>query len=687
MSAVQTLGKYEIRRQLGRGAAGIVFEGWDPAIERRVAIKTVRLPDTSDDNAEEDIARFRREARTAGQLTHPNIVGVFDYGETDDIAYIVMEFIDGSTLKALLDTHERIPLPRIGAIMEDLLAGLAFSHDRGVVHRDIKPANLMLTSLGAVKIADFGIARIESSSMTMAGTVLGTPSYMSPEQFLGQQADARTDIYAAGVVLYQLLTGARPFDGSMHDIRNKVLTEEAPLPSSISLDAPPIFDAVVRRAMARQPDDRFNSAMEFATALRDALAGRETPAPEAGRESPTPDAGDATMIIPAAARETDTVTGTPTLPPVPPPYRVPEERPAIPALGVPRAKPLFAPAIIGGAVAVLALVGGIGYFLLSGGQPDPPVPAPDPIPRERPVPAPAPLPLPPVTPTPAPIPPVTPPPAPVEPVAPAPVPPRPPPPVVPVPEPIPIPAPRPAIPAVPWEGRIAALLRETPCSALVGELGVGVVEIAGVASKPATDRFNQAFSGLGIPDLTRLQRIGQVSPAFCSVLDMLRPITPPFGDPRARLSLRLRGDPVYLRKDNRIEPLIVMGDLRGRLTVDYIVRDKNSTRLTMVYHLYPQVANSKAGLDADPPREFEPGDLLKLGEKTPGHQVWEVDGPYGTDMIVAIASEQPLFARPRPDYFEPAEQYLRDLKQAIEDAKRREIRVEAAAVALETRLK
>ena len=185
MSAVESLGKYEIRRQLGRGAMGTVYEGFDPIIERVVAIKTVRLPESEDEETAEEIARFRREAQAAGRLTHPNIVGVFDYGETKDLAYIVMEYVDGPPLKNLLDKNERFPIPQIVRIMEDLLAGLQFSHERGVVHRDIKPANLMLTKGGQAKIADFGIARIESSSMTQAGTVLGTPAYMSPEQFMG----------------------------------------------------------------------------------------------------------------------------------------------------------------------------------------------------------------------------------------------------------------------------------------------------------------------------------------------------------------------------------------------------------------------------------------------------------------------------------------------------------------------
>ncbi|MGH7155067.1 MAG: serine/threonine-protein kinase, partial [Acetobacteraceae bacterium] len=224
VETVETLGKYEIKGTLGKGAMGTVYEGWDPIIARRVAIKTVRIPEDSDDpETEEALARFRREAQAAGRLTHPNIVGVFDYGETGDIAYIVMEYVDGPAVKSLLDKQERFGPNETMRIMTDLLNGLQFSHARGVVHRDIKPANVMLTSEGQAKIADFGIARIESSSMTQAGTVLGTPAYMSPEQFMGQVVDARTDLYSSGVLLYQLLTGERPFEGGMSAIMHKAL--------------------------------------------------------------------------------------------------------------------------------------------------------------------------------------------------------------------------------------------------------------------------------------------------------------------------------------------------------------------------------------------------------------------------------------------------------------------------------
>ncbi|HET8997817.1 MAG TPA: serine/threonine-protein kinase, partial [Acetobacteraceae bacterium] len=344
METIETLGKYEIKRTLGRGAMGTVYEGWDPVIARRVAIKTVKIPEAEDPETEEQLARFRREAQAAGRLIHPNIVGVFDYGETHDIAYIVMEYVDGPPLKSLLDKQERFTQPNILRIMQDLLTGLQYSHERGVVHRDIKPANLMLTSEGQAKIADFGIARIESSSMTQAGTLLGTPAYMSPEQFMGQVVDNRTDIYSSGVLLYQLLTGERPFDGGLSAIMHKALNTEPPAPSQISVTCPTAFDLVVRKAMAKRPEDRFQSANEFLQALHAAASGE--------RDDDAYPAEEATLVAaPGSAVRTTISRGEPPAPPA---------APAQPPAG---RKSL--PMIVAAVVVLLLAAGGGGWFFLS----------------------------------------------------------------------------------------------------------------------------------------------------------------------------------------------------------------------------------------------------------------------------------------------------------------------------------
>lgn len=272
----RTLGQYELHSVLGRGAMGTVYEAWHPAMARGVAIKVIDLPPGGE--AQDWLARFRREVQAASRLSHPNIVAVHHYDEPAGIPYIVMEFVDGGTLKSRLDARRPMALPDILGVMGDVLAALQHSHDHGVIHRDIKPANILMTAGGRAKVADFGIARIEHGDPTQSGIVMGTPAYMSPEQIRGEVADARTDVYSAGVVLYQLLTHRRPFEGDASSIMYQVLNTRPPRPSELSAAAPPCFDAVVERAMARQPQDRYASAAEFAKALHTKAPPRRVPA-------------------------------------------------------------------------------------------------------------------------------------------------------------------------------------------------------------------------------------------------------------------------------------------------------------------------------------------------------------------------------------------------------------------------
>lgn len=270
---INKLGKYEIKRELGRGAMGIVFEGFDPFIERTVAIKTIQKTLIDKSEVQETLSRFRREAQAAGRLTHPNIVAVYEYGEESDVAFIAMEYIVGTELKEQFDRATRFSLEDIAKTMTQLLDALEYSHTRGVIHRDIKPTNILITKDGQVKIADFGIAKIESSDLTQVGTVLGTPSYMSPEQFLGQTVDRRSDIFSAGVILYQFLTGERPFTGSnMTVIMHKVLNEAPASPKKLNPDLPESLCKVVEKAIAKRPEDRFQTAAEFLKELKSAIA-------------------------------------------------------------------------------------------------------------------------------------------------------------------------------------------------------------------------------------------------------------------------------------------------------------------------------------------------------------------------------------------------------------------------------
>jgi serine/threonine-protein kinase len=256
---------------------GIVYEGFDPLISRRVALKTFRSEFFDGTQSDNLLTRLRREAQAAGRLNHPNVIAVYDYGEDvvkdaagnqSTTAFIAMEFVEGRSLENYFEAHERFPLGEVQRIMTELLDALQYSHTHGVVHRDIKPANIILLADGSVKVGDFGVARIESSTLTQVGTVLGSPSYMSPEQFMGQTVDGRSDLYSAGVVLYQLLTGEVPFaGGGFTAIMHRVLNDSPPPPTALNVQVPRAFDGLLQRAMAKRPDERFQSAAEFKQAV------------------------------------------------------------------------------------------------------------------------------------------------------------------------------------------------------------------------------------------------------------------------------------------------------------------------------------------------------------------------------------------------------------------------------------
>lgn len=276
MAEFAKLGRYELRRVLGKGAMGVVYEGFDPSLNRPVAVKTIlKSVVTDEETAVSYSARFVREAKAAARLSHANIVQVYDFGEQDDIAFLVMEFIQGRELRACFDARERFDAAETVRIMGELLSALEFAHEAGVIHRDVKPANVMLDAQRRVKLADFGVARMQDGNdRSKGGTMVGTPAFMAPEQISGGRVDRRTDVFSAGIVLYQLLTGEQPFKGEgAWTVAKQIMQDEPPRPSTIATRVSPAFDQIVNRALAKKPDQRFASAKEFSAALQDALSG------------------------------------------------------------------------------------------------------------------------------------------------------------------------------------------------------------------------------------------------------------------------------------------------------------------------------------------------------------------------------------------------------------------------------
>ena len=283
--------RYEVRREIAFNGVGEVCTAFDPVIERTVVVKTLDRSLLPGPDAADMVVRFRREAIAAGRLTHPGIVTIYEYGESGDLCFIAMEHAGGPTLRELLSQRGALPLPLMQAIARQLFAAMIYAHEQGVLHRDLKPTNIVLT--GRIdepaqlrpKILDFGIARIASkAALTHAGTVFGTPGYMAPEQYRGDATDARTDIYALGVTLFEMVTGARTFQGEFAQVVDQVLNRDAPRAGALRADVPPALDAALARALAREPAQRFASMREFREAFVRALP--LAPADPAAAEPP-----------------------------------------------------------------------------------------------------------------------------------------------------------------------------------------------------------------------------------------------------------------------------------------------------------------------------------------------------------------------------------------------------------------
>jgi serine/threonine-protein kinase len=715
--------KYELRGTLGAGAMGVVLDGFDRAIERRVAIKLVRKPAPDDAEAVEAAARFKREAQAAGRLSHPGIVAVYDYGENEDTAWIVMERVDGGTLKAVLDRNERLPVRETGRIMGQVLNALAYAHARGVIHRDIKPANVMLTSEGDAKLADFGIARLENSAMTQVGTLMGTPSYMAPEQLRGEALDARADIWAAGVMLYQLLTGEKPFPGGFSAVMHKVLNTEPVPPSALSATSPPALDAVVMKALAKRPDDRWPDARAFAAAIEAAIAApaaapiqaavptedatlvstamsRPTapppapatpsgPAPSSGRRWVLPAAGIGAVVIGAAAfllwpREAMPPTPAPAAPilsaqsppsslpspapsllvetpgarqrpapqassgntpaptpepfdATPPPAAVPTPPPAPAAVSAAVSIPESAPAT----VATESLPAGAGPVLAPAPQPHAPQPPAVPteqVPPVRPVPIPAPtLQVEPATPAPAqqtaqtqstqPPAPQTPPAATTTPALPAA-------------QLALAPLPRPD-----WRAIAASAVAAAPCGLLSSRVEDAGFRLQGVLPRREAEALRRDLAGRNLPAGAARLDLSTFDAPLCPLVAALRPaLAAPDDAPEIALD-----GAMPLRKGQLLRFSVRMPAWANHLHVAYATLGGPVARL-------------------EPGAPQAPGARIRLGDPRPGFQGWEIDEPYGTDLLLVVASEGPLFA-PGAAVVEEQDAYAKGFAAALQAAR------------------
>lgn len=267
----ESIGKYAIQDVLGKGAMGVVYKGYDQAIARNVAIKVIAKASLGPLELRHVLQRFRHEAQAVGRLVHPRIVQIYDYGEDDEIAYIVMELVNGKTLNQHLTQEGMYEIREVGEIVRQLLDGLGHAHAEGVVHRDVKLSNILINSDGRIKISDFGIARIDSSELTQVGDVLGTPYCMAPEQFLGLEVNALADLYSVGVIAFELLTGTKPFSGNAATVMQQVLNVRPPDASGINPKLSPMMDEVLHKALSKKREDRYRNAREFSDAFRQAI--------------------------------------------------------------------------------------------------------------------------------------------------------------------------------------------------------------------------------------------------------------------------------------------------------------------------------------------------------------------------------------------------------------------------------
>jgi eukaryotic-like serine/threonine-protein kinase len=282
MSVPRSIGRYQIQGLLGAGAMGEVYRAHDPAIDRLVAIKVLRPELIAGSGSEQLLERFRREARAAGRRFHPNIVAIWDFGEDNGVPFLVMELVEGRSLDEIIKTSGVLGADRSVRIITQVLGALGFAHESGVIHRDVKPSNIMVLQQDHIKVADFGIARIDTSDFTIVGDLLGTPAYMAPEQLTGGPVDHRSDLFAAGVILFEMLTGVKPFRGkSITEIMSFMERRGPEDIRALNPALPESLKVVIGKALAFDPAARYGAGAEFSAALQEAVGAVGMAAPTA----------------------------------------------------------------------------------------------------------------------------------------------------------------------------------------------------------------------------------------------------------------------------------------------------------------------------------------------------------------------------------------------------------------------
>ena len=297
MVAPTQIGKYQIQGELGKGGMGVVWRGWDAAIARAVAIKCIDKSSYQGVELDELLQRFRQEAQVVGRLVHPRIVQIYDYLEDEQGAYIVMELVHGKPLSQHLAQGDQYEIHEVGQIIAQILDGIGYAHGHKVVHRDIKPSNILINNDGRIKINDFGIAHVEASTLTQMGDLLGTPHYMSPEQFLGKDITPLVDLFAIGVIAYELLTRNRPFTGNVATIMQQVLAVDPVKPSLLNMQLSASMDEVLLKALSKQPQDRYSNAREFSDAFKAAVRDSISPSADTTANAPAVNVFDGNALL------------------------------------------------------------------------------------------------------------------------------------------------------------------------------------------------------------------------------------------------------------------------------------------------------------------------------------------------------------------------------------------------------